>query len=75
MTSPNIRDLTTRIEFLRNKQTALMSGSGKLLAYGLTEGSQAVARALTFTKAEARHIADQLDALSRLPYLLRVTVG
>ncbi|HZM79689.1 MAG TPA: hypothetical protein VFC19_28495 [Candidatus Limnocylindrales bacterium] len=62
MNRANARDLTTRIEFLRNKQTALMSGSGKLLAYGIIEGSQAVARALTFTKVEARHIADQLDA-------------
>jgi len=56
------RDHRIRIEFLRNKQEALMSGSSQLLAYGLAEASQAVARALTFTKAEARHIADQLDA-------------
>lgn len=59
------RDHTTRIEFLRNKQAALMSGSSQLLAYGVTEASQAVARALAFTKAEARHIADQLDALGQ----------
>lgn len=60
-----IRTLITRIEFLRNKQTALIAGSDKLCAHGITQHGDATRRALIFIKAEARHIADQLDALGQ----------
>jgi hypothetical protein len=58
-------DGADEFEFLRNKQTALIAGSDKLCAHGITQHGEATRRALTFIKAEARHIADQLDALGQ----------
>ncbi len=57
-----IRDLTLTIEFLRNEQRALIEGSGKLLAYGITAHTTAVADRLAAIKTEAVTIADQLAA-------------
>lgn len=58
-----LRDHTLTIEALRNEQTALISGSGKLLGYGITSHVADVINRLNAIKSEARQIADALDAL------------
>lgn len=61
--NPIVWKLTSRIEYLRNEETSLITGSGHLLAYGITAHIGAVYDRLAAIKAEAQSIAEQLHAL------------
>jgi hypothetical protein len=59
----DLRTLSGTIEALRNEQTSLISGSSKLLAYGITSHVDDVVERLEVIKVEARQIAECLERL------------
>jgi len=62
-TQQRLRDLRARIEFLRNQEDSILSGSSKLLAYGITGHVDQAHATLDSARAEARRIADELASL------------
>lgn len=63
MTTSDIRNLNSDIRRLRNEENALITGSDKLLAWGITSHATEVTNRLHAIHAEADAIADRLDNL------------
>jgi hypothetical protein len=59
----NRNDLNNQLVLLRKKEGALIEGSNKLCAYGITSHTNEVITALNAIRAEAHHIANRLDAI------------
>lgn len=59
----SVWQLNARIEFLRNKDFSLLTGSSNLLAYGLTAHRDEVFAELKAIRAEARAISQRLHEL------------